>query len=209
MIKKAAPPDATQAHTNIIKLMHMASEEINKYINTRYDRWLDYAKYHASLAGIGSEAIDILNEVMAMLLEKDSKFLQELYDKKKGRYRELDFFVLQMIKLNATSDTSPYRHKYKPIPSDNNIDWRKLDIIDEEDSELDSSDYICTKMHEVREILEDLHLSDKVIRIFSWKFFSGESYSSWPGPESKKELYDIYKKVFNLILSKLKGNILI
>lgn len=28
----------------------MASEALNKYIKKRYDRWLDYAKYHCSLA---------------------------------------------------------------------------------------------------------------------------------------------------------------
>ena len=41
----------------------MASEALNKYIEKRYDRWLDYAKYHCSLAGMSSEAIDVLNEV--------------------------------------------------------------------------------------------------------------------------------------------------
>ena len=38
----------------------MASEALNKYIKKRYDRWLDYAKYHCSLAGMSSEAIDVL-----------------------------------------------------------------------------------------------------------------------------------------------------
>jgi hypothetical protein len=50
----------------------MASEALNKYIEKRYDRWLDYAKYHCSLAGMSSEAIDVLNEVMCMLLQKAS-----------------------------------------------------------------------------------------------------------------------------------------
>ena len=36
----------------------MASEALNKYIEKRYDRWLDYAKYHCSLAGMSSEAIE-------------------------------------------------------------------------------------------------------------------------------------------------------
>ena len=48
----------------------MASEALNKYIEKRYDRWLDYAKYHCSLAGMADEAIDVLNEVMCMLLQK-------------------------------------------------------------------------------------------------------------------------------------------
>ena len=93
----------------------MASEALNKYIEKRYDRWLDYAKYHCSLAGMTDEAIDVLNEVMCMLLQKPLEHLSRLMEAKQGKYTELDFYILQMIKLNVTSDTSPYRHKYKPI----------------------------------------------------------------------------------------------
>ena len=99
----------------------MASEALNKYIEKRYDRWLDYAKYHCSLAGMSSEAIDVLNEVMCMLLQKPLEHLSRLMEAKQGKYTELDWYILQMIKLNVTSDTSPYRHKYKPIPVDENV----------------------------------------------------------------------------------------
>ena len=79
----------------------MASEALNKYIEKRYDRWLDYAKYHCSLAGMTSEAIDVLNEVMCMLLQKDPAYILRLMDSKQGKYTELDFYILQMIKLNT------------------------------------------------------------------------------------------------------------
>ena len=77
----------------------MASEALNKYIEKRYDRWLDYAKYHCSLAGMTDEAIDVLNEVMCMLLQKPPEHLSRLMEAKKGKYTELDFYILQMIKL--------------------------------------------------------------------------------------------------------------
>ena len=128
----------------------MASEALNKYIEKRYDRWLDYAKYHCSLAGMTDEAIDVLNEVMCMLLQKPLEHLSRLMEAKQGKYTELDFYILQMIKLNVTSDTSPYRHKYKPIPVDENVDWRRLNIIDEPDDSPDRTEYIRERMQDIR-----------------------------------------------------------
>lgn len=114
-----------------------------------------------------------------------------------------------MIKLNATSDTSPYRHKYKVIPADDNVDWRRLNIIDEPDQSFDKAAYISEKMHEVRVILDSLDLSEKAIQIFSWKFFSGESYSDWPGEENSKELYSVYKQVFRMLMQRKEGKMLL
>lgn len=64
-----------------------------------------------------SNSKDLLNEVMCLLLQKPPEHLSRLMEAKQDKYTELDFYILQMIKLNITSDTSPYRHKYKPIPS--------------------------------------------------------------------------------------------
>ena len=113
-----------------------------------------------------------------------------------------------MIKLNITSDTSPYRHKYKPIPVDDNVDWRRLNIIDDQEEVPDKNEYIRDRLQEVREILDSLEISESAIRIFTWKFFAGESFADWPGPESKKELYEIYKRVFKTILDKKDGTLL-
>ena len=134
----------------------MASEALNKYIEKRYDRWLDYAKYHCSLAGMSSEAIDVLNEVMCMLLQKPPEHLSRLMGAKQGKYTELDWYILQMIKLNVTSDTSPYRHKYKPIPVDENVDWRRLNIIDEPDDSIDRTEYIRERMQDIRNLIDQL-----------------------------------------------------
>ncbi len=67
----------------------MANQIINQYISERYDRWLDYARYHYSHAGIDDEAIDVLNEVLAMLIDKcdtNEANILKLYDSKKGKY---------------------------------------------------------------------------------------------------------------------------
>lgn len=186
----------------------MANQIINKYISERYDRWLDYARYHCSHANMDDEAIDVLNEVLAMLIEKcesNESHILKLYDSKKGQYRELDFFVLQMIKLNIQSPTSPYRHKYRPVLSDSNVDISRLDIIEEEDLEQDRSGEILQKMQQVRSIFDNLQLSEKAKRVFSWKFFEGNSFSEWEGSEDKKDLYDIYNGVLELIKNKLGG----
>lgn len=186
----------------------MVNQIINKYISERYDRWLDYARYHCSHANMEDEAIDVLNEVLAMLIEKcesNESHILKLYSSKKGQYRELDFFILQMIKLNIQSPTSPYRHKYKSIPVDANIDFQHMDIIDEEDPEQDRSSEILQKMQQVRSIFEDLQLSKKAKRVFSWKFFEGNSFSEWEGSEDKKDLYDIYNGVLELIKNKLNN----
>lgn len=186
----------------------MANEALKKYIEERYKGWLDYAKYQTSLAGIGDEARDVLNEVLAMLLEKPEAKTERMLGSTQGEYTELDSYILRMIKLNATSDTSPYRHKYKSLPVDDNVDWRRLNVIDESEDEYDNATYIGEKIQIVRKILEELHLSEQSIRIFSWKFFAGESFSDWPGPEGKKELYTIYKNVFQAILEHRKGLLL-
>lgn len=195
-------------NTNILKLPIMASEAINKYIEKRYKYWMDYALYHCTRAGIQDEATDVMNEVMAMLLEKGDDFIRGLYDKKDSKYRELDYFVLRMIKLNVQSPTSPYQHKYKPIPADDNVDFQRMDLVDESDEEEDQAERILDMMHQVRTALDGLDLSPKAKAVFSFKFFQGESFTDWPGKESKKELYDIYNGVLQMIRDTINGKIL-
>lgn len=187
----------------------MGSDAVNDYIKKRYNRWLDYAKYHCSLAEIPNEAVDVLNEVLLMLLEKNRDIVLRLLNSPRDKYTELDFYVLKMIKLNVTSPTSPYQFKYKSIPIDDKVDFRQLNIIEEpEDEEEDKSSYIRNRFQEIRGILEELNFSEKAVRIFTWRFLAGESFDSWPGPEKKRELYAVYKAVFRAILEKREGNLL-
>jgi hypothetical protein len=185
----------------------MATEEINKYIQKRYDRWLDYASYHCSCAGIGDEAIDVLNEVLLDLLQKDDVKLLGMLNKKSGQYTELDYFILRMIKLNATSNTAPYRHKYKPIPVDENVNFADIEL---EDTEYDDAyerrqDEILEQMNKVRKILKSSFLEPRMRLIFEWRFLHGFKYVDWPGEESEKQLFDIYYKIIDSIKQELSG----
>ena len=177
----------------------METDIINSYITVRYDRWLDYSQYHCSLACMPDEAVDVLNEVLAMLLEKEPAYLLQLYEAMKGRYRELDFFVLQMIKLNITSVTSPYRHKYKPLPVDENVNWQQLDIIDEVNQGQDRAAIVLKEMRLIRFVFDRLELTDMERQVFAFKFFAGSTFAKWPGKESRKVLYESYKTVLTAI----------
>ena len=183
----------------------MASVLIEKYIAKRYSRWLDYSAYHCSLAGIPEDSYDVLNEVLCALLQKDSDKLEQLLGTKKDGYTELDFFVLRMIKLNATSETSPYRSKYKPIPSDMNVDYSKLEIEDIHDDVPDKNSILLEKYNKVREALNGLDLNPKAKRIFEFRFFEDENFADWQGSESLKQLYEIYNRVQELIKKKIFG----
>lgn len=183
----------------------MVSMRVEKYIGKRYERWLDYASYHCVLAGMPEEARDVLNEVLCSLLQKEQSRLEQLLSVKKNGYTELDFFVLKMIKLNATSDTSPYRSKYKPMPVDENVDYARLEIEDIQEEIVDKNEQILERFHQVREALEDLDLTPLAKRVFEYRFFEDSNFSDWPGNESLKQLYETYNRVQELIRRKING----
>lgn len=166
--------------------------EIENYVTKRYERWLDYVSYHCAMAGIEDEATDVLNEVMSMLLAKPHQELEKMYQAKKGQYRELDFFVLRMIKINATSITAPYRSKNKSIPKDANTDYTKLDIIDETDNDTDRAGVIMWRMRIVRFIFDRLELSEFDRAVFEYHFFQDGKFTDWPKTDTLKNLYSSY-----------------
>lgn len=178
-------------------------KEVKDYIEKRYQGFLDYSEYHCSCAGIADEAVDVLNEVLCSLLQKSSKKLNNLLSKQKGEYTQLDFYVLRMIKLNVTSPTSPYQHKYRSVQIDRNVDYAALELEDLEDDDSDRPQEILKKMHIVRDVLDEIMISEKAREVFEYRFFHGEIFSQWPGPEKDKELYEIYNRVVKLIKQKL------
>lgn len=183
----------------------MVSAAVNNYIGKRYDRWLDYASYHCGIVGIPDEANDVLNEVLYSLLQKSDKLLERLLSTKKNGYTELDFFVLRMIKLNATSPTSPYQSKYKRIPSDDNVDYTAIEIEDAQEDDTDTSGIVLERMHQLRDVFENLDLSPLAKRVFEFHFFQDSNFSDWDGEETQKQLYEIYNGVQSLIKRKLSG----
>ncbi|MGL4519333.1 MAG: hypothetical protein ACRCUJ_06575 [Phocaeicola sp.] len=184
----------------------MPRTKIERYITKRYDRWLDYSTYHCGLQQMPDEAVDVLNEVLMSLWQKPITELMALYEKKKGEYREFDFYILRAIKLNITSPTSPYGSKYKPMPVDSNADYSRIEILDEDNSDEDTPGAVLDKFNQVREAFDDLALAPFAKRIFEYKFFQDGSFADWEGKEGTKELYEVYNGVVELIRNRLNGN---
>lgn len=182
------------AKAKIINIFNMASEAINKYIGERYERWLDYSKYHCEKAGMTDEAVDVLNEVLMMILQKDEELLKQLYQKQRKEYRELDYYILRTLKLNIQSPTSPYRWRYKRTLIDENADIRNLDMTEDEHVEEDTN-----KVDYIRKVFEQLSLTVFERDIFYHFFYLNETASTWRGKESKGKLYSTYKVIRNSI----------
>ena len=178
----------------------LPNEMIRDYISIRYERWLDYSKYKCSLQKMDEFAIELLDEVLLNLLQRDEQFLLKLYNKKKIHkeieYRELDFFILRAINLNVSSDTAPFRHKYKPIPADKGVKLERLKIVDNEYSEIDRPAQILKEMRLLSWVLKGLDLTESERRVFEHRFMHGNSLcGDWDGPETRKQRYRIYKEV--------------
>lgn len=184
--------------------------EINNYIGNGYNRFHDYAVYQSSQAGIPDEADDILGFVLLDILEKEESFLQQLYESKNknDQFRELDNYILRMIKLNATSDTSPYRHKILKtgkFKKDENADYTRLDIADEPYREIDEPAEQLANFRLIREIADRMDLSKWEYEIFRYRFLEGESISDLGFDEKeKKKLYDLSFQIKSAISYCLK-----
>ena len=171
---------------------------VENYINKRYDRWLDYAVYHCTHAGMQDEANDVLNEVLLSLVRKEKAELDRLLTSKQNGYTELDFFVLRMIKLNATSDTSPYRSKYRnKVLLDANKDYMSLKIIDEPYMEIDFPAISLWQFKLIRFILRNIEVSRFDKAVFEYRFIKDRQFSelNW----NIKQLYISYNKVHGII----------
>jgi hypothetical protein len=186
--------------------------EINNYITKRYERWLDYSKYKCSKAELHGQEYDVLDEVLLNILKKDEQFLLKLINTKKVQkgveYSEFDFFLLRAIDLNVNSETSPYRHKNKPIPRAN-VEVSRLKILDLQEEETDHAGYVLDRMHQIRNVIDEMGFSEKAMAIFEFKFFNDEKFGDWPGPETKRELYCIYSRITKILNAKIHGRLLV
>ncbi len=184
---------------------------INNYIEQHYQNWLDYTFFHCSQNEMQDETYDLLNEVILALLSKDPVKLKNMVEvpSKCGRYKLIDIYVLRMIKLNVYSKTSPYQSKFKKGKLVDDVDFSRLKIIDEPDDQDDKPERIFSQTSQVRSIVGNLNLSTEAMAIFEHRFIHNLPFSEWPGPEPKKELYETYNKVVQLIKAKLKGESLL
>ena len=112
-----------------------------------------------------------------------------------------------MLKIPAIPHppTSQYRSRYTPLPVDDNVDYSRLDIEDISDDSEDRNAEILEKLHLVRETFESLDLGTVAARVFEFHFFQDGNFSEWKGPETLKQLYEIYNGVQELIRKKIAG----
>lgn len=90
-------------------------DEVKRYINQRYNNWLDFAKHMAKIHQFEGLAADLLHDVIIDILNKDPEKIRGLFDRKTTKIvdgqptTELDKFVLRMLRVNAFSPVAPFR----------------------------------------------------------------------------------------------------
>lgn len=186
----------------------MIPQPVQDYITARYNRWLDFAAFQCNQAGLTSQAHDLLNEVLYMLLTKDSGELLRLATNRQGIYSEMDFFVLKMIKTNALSPTSPYRYNNRSLPIAPNVDFRNLEIEDSTPSEPDRNEQILRHFSLVREVFSQLTLSPTEHDVFTLHFFHDLPMTEIAPNLTLRQRYRIYQRVIDRIREELCGKAL-
>lgn len=182
-------------------------EEVKKYISTRYQRYLDYADYHSSLAGLDQQGSDVLHEVIISVLEKDEQMVIDLYNAVKKQYRELDFYILRMVKLNCHSKTSPYRWRYRQPDLDDNLITSEIQELEQkvEQPEINRDELTCSRYEVIREVLDSMdHYTEAEKEIFRWKFFHGNTWRQYQGDVSKDNLQKIYKAILRDVIYRVE-----
>lgn len=179
--------------------------QLNQYINQRYPRLLEYSNFQCNRSRLPGHGQDLLHEVIYKLFLKDENKLYDLYLNKKNRYTELDFFILRMIKVNATSNTAPYRYKNvdTAISSriDANTDVYSLELPEEVRSfHGRRNDLILAQMRQIRKVYSSLLTPDEKA-VFEWIFFEDQGVKDLA--KAGFSQYKIYKLRKSAIL-KLK-----
>jgi len=202
---------ATQIKQPNVDLMYMihavgtsAGETIRKYISIRYERWLDYSRYKCSKQKLDEFAIDLLNDVVLNLLQKGDDMLLKLYSQKKVQkgieLTGLDFYVLKAIDINTYSDTAPFRHKNRSLPSVREVKVERLKITNEEYVEDDRPAEIMKQMRLIRWVFNGLNLTVFEHYVFEHKFFLDESLEEMVEWSVDKRIkYSLYSDVLNVI----------
>jgi hypothetical protein len=172
----------------------MASETVKKYINMRYERWYDRAKFLCTKAGRADEAGDVLNEVLADILSSRSNTeLDRLYQRDKGKLKELDLYILTSIRLNVQSKTGPYNRKYHREFKSDEVDmmlWRERLI----DNNADEQRLAEEQRQTVLQAALNAGLTTSDYCLFEF-IMQGKSLDEWIGAESQITLLRRIKKI--------------
>lgn len=174
-------------------------DKIDAYINSHYQRWIDYAKYYCRIIHANVEPVEVLNNVLCNLLAEQSDIVQDLiFRKEKNGLSEFDYLVLSILKKNIISPRSPIRY-VKGQHVTQRLGQLEYRI---EDEPPDDNEEYEERMRIVRKILSELQVSEQSKRIFLWRF-EGNKYKDWQGSESLDFLYDTYNRIELLIRYKI------
>ncbi len=173
--------------------------EIESYINSHYQRWLEYAEYHVRARHIDVEPAEVLNNVLCNLLAKQSDMVHDLILRKLGNgISEFDYLVLSILKTNIISPRSTIRY-VRGQHVTQRIGQLEYRI---EDKPTDDNEEYEERIRIVRKILSELQVPEHSKRIFLWRF-DGNNYKDWHGSESLDFLYDTYNRIKLLIRYKI------
>lgn len=167
----------------------MTNQDLNKYIEKHYKKFLDYANFHASRNGLTNCGPELLNYVLEVaLVDMDREKVLSLLNKKYGNYNELHTYILGMIKINAFSPRSDFHRKVlNRLPIDDNIEVSHLKLLDDDvdGQHQNDSDTMAMRMRFLREVSERVLTADE-LRVFNHKYLNGEYLSLLDGREEVK-----------------------
>lgn len=174
------------------------TKQLEKYITAHYYQWVEYALIHIRLSRQNFTPEEVVNDVLCVLISRDTDRMELLMSRKTITGTELDYFLKRIIKITIQSPRSLFRFKRGQHCLDHfNDGFQNLPEV-VPDFDYDRAYLI------VRKVFDDLEISTLSKRIFAWRFFEGRSFSEWQGRESKKYLYETFNRVMLIISSKIR-----
>ncbi|MGV8136525.1 MAG: hypothetical protein AB2L20_15055 [Mangrovibacterium sp.] len=73
-------------------------KQVELHFARRYSRWVDYATFYNSKAVVKLDVIDLIFNIKMDILALRKENIASLLYSKRGKYTQLDFYVLNKIK---------------------------------------------------------------------------------------------------------------
>lgn len=199
--------DTNQPKANLVFFIHTIGatpgETIRNYISVRYKHWLEYSSFKCARQQMSEFAVELLDEVILNVLQKDDQYLMRLYQKKKivkgQNLTELDFFILKAIDVNAYSPTAPFRHQNRPIPTNREVKVERIKIVEYEYIETDTPAELLKQTKLVRYVFNGLNLTVFERYTFESHFFLGDRFDEMDWHGEIKLKYSLYRDVVTVI----------
>ena len=173
----------------------MNRKDLSLYIKKRRAIWLRCTVFWCRTIISQEEAEDILQEVICMLYEKPGvEKLIELMNMPCNNVTKLDYYVFKTIHHNCTSKSAPYYQQYHKISKKENLENSQLEklVTDQE------------KIEMIKQIFNNLNMSERNRKLFIFHVFEGKEFSEWSGTETLQKLNNIVYEIKLRIRKELK-----